>query len=221
MIRVLIAASSPIVRAGLETLVAADHRFTVVANVSSAESLAPAVEENAADVLLIEGAKNIETDIIGLGENADSQTNSLMHDVPIIILTDETEINWTTELLRAGVRAILPRTVTANETLAAVEAAARGLVAIPAESFESLLSAERALEMPTKPSNATIDALTNREMEVLGIMAEGHGNKTIAYRLNISEHTVKFHIGSIFAKLGVSSRTEAVTQGIRRGLIML
>ncbi|HEX8920130.1 MAG TPA: response regulator transcription factor, partial [Pyrinomonadaceae bacterium] len=60
-----------------------------------------------------------------------------------------------------------------------------------------------------------------REIEVLSMMAEGVGNKTIAYRLNISEHTVKFHVGSIFGKLGASSRTEAVMLGIRRGLIML
>jgi NarL family two-component system response regulator YdfI len=56
---------------------------------------------------------------------------------------------------------------------------------------------------------------------VLGELARGVPNKTIAARLAISEHTVKFHIASIFAKLGVASRTEAVTQGVRRGLIML
>ncbi|HKC74673.1 MAG TPA: response regulator transcription factor, partial [Chloroflexota bacterium] len=63
--------------------------------------------------------------------------------------------------------------------------------------------------------------LTPREIEVLGMLAEGLGNKTIARRLGISEHTVKFHVGSIFAKLDASSRTEAVTLGARRGLIML
>jgi DNA-binding CsgD family transcriptional regulator len=63
--------------------------------------------------------------------------------------------------------------------------------------------------------------LTPREIEVLGMLAEGLGNKTIARRLGISEHTVKFHVGSILAKLDASSRTEAVTLGARRGLIML
>jgi DNA-binding CsgD family transcriptional regulator len=67
---------------------------------------------------------------------------------------------------------------------------------------------------PTQP-------LTPREIEVLGMLAEGLGNKTIARRLGISEHTVKFHVGSILAKLDASSRTEAVTLGARRGLIML
>jgi two-component system, NarL family, response regulator YdfI len=63
--------------------------------------------------------------------------------------------------------------------------------------------------------------LTRRETEILRMIAEGLGNKQIAWQLKISEHTVKFHISSIFNKLDVSSRTEAVTAGIRRGLILV
>ncbi len=66
-----------------------------------------------------------------------------------------------------------------------------------------------------------IEPLTARELEVLDLVAEGLSNKLIAHRLSISEHTVKTHVASIFAKLGASSRTEAVSQAIRRGLIML
>ena len=81
---------------------------------------------------------------------------------------------------------------------------------------------ERAGEAaPRKIIDNSLDALTNREIEVLGMIAEGLGNKTIAYRLGISEHTVKFHIASIFGKLGANSRTEAVTVALRRGLILL
>jgi DNA-binding NarL/FixJ family response regulator len=65
------------------------------------------------------------------------------------------------------------------------------------------------------------EPLTPREAEVLGMLAEGHSNKSIAHRLGISEHTVKFHVTSIMGKLNAGSRTEAVTQGIRQGLIML
>ncbi|HSB14037.1 MAG TPA: LuxR C-terminal-related transcriptional regulator, partial [Bryobacteraceae bacterium] len=66
-----------------------------------------------------------------------------------------------------------------------------------------------------------VSALTARELEVLRMMAEGAANKIIAWKLGISEHTVKFHVASILAKLGASSRTEAVTIGIRKGLILL
>lgn len=65
------------------------------------------------------------------------------------------------------------------------------------------------------------ETLTPREIEVLVMLAEGTGNKVIARHLGISEHTVKFHVGSILAKLNASSRTEAVTLGVRQGLILL
>jgi NarL family two-component system response regulator YdfI len=65
------------------------------------------------------------------------------------------------------------------------------------------------------------EALSPREIEVLRLMAEGASNKTIAWRLNISEHTVKFHVNSIFSKMGVSTRTEAVMGGLRAGLVPL
>ncbi|PYU14357.1 MAG: helix-turn-helix transcriptional regulator [Acidobacteria bacterium] len=71
--------------------------------------------------------------------------------------------------------------------------------------------------MPASPH----PPLSSREVEVLGMLAEGLGNKQIAWRLGISEHTVKFHLSSIFTKLDVSSRTEAVALGVRLGLIML
>jgi NarL family two-component system response regulator YdfI len=66
-----------------------------------------------------------------------------------------------------------------------------------------------------------IDPLTDREMEVLQLLAQGLANKQIAAKLSISEHTVKFHVSSIYTKLGVGNRTEAVRMGVRRGLILL
>jgi DNA-binding NarL/FixJ family response regulator len=65
------------------------------------------------------------------------------------------------------------------------------------------------------------EALTPREIEVLRLLAEGVGNKEIASRLGLSEHTVKFHVASIMGKLGAESRTEAVTMGIRHGIILI
>jgi DNA-binding NarL/FixJ family response regulator len=94
-----------------------------------------------------------------------------------------------------------------------VEAAAAGLVVLQAEDIETVLAAPRQAR--------TTESLSPRESEVLGMLAEGASNKAIAYRLGISEHTVKFHVTSIMTKLNAGSRTEAVTLGIRQGLIML
>ena len=71
--------------------------------------------------------------------------------------------------------------------------------------------------IPSRPA----EPLSPREIEVLRLMAEGLSNKTIAWRLSISEHTVKFHVNSIFSKLGAGTRTEAVMLGVRQGLVLL
>jgi DNA-binding NarL/FixJ family response regulator len=71
------------------------------------------------------------------------------------------------------------------------------------------------------PSSARAERLTPREREVLELLGQGLSNRQIAQRLGISEHTAKFHVGSLSGKLGASSRTEAVSRGIRRGLITL
>jgi len=90
---------------------------------------------------------------------------------------------------------------------AALRAVRVGLIVLAPESAEP------------KPTGG--EPLTQRERQVLALLAEGAGNKEIAARLGISDHTVKYHLASVFGKLGVSTRTEAVTAGVRRGWIML
>lgn len=213
MTRVLIYAASAIARAGLESLVTASPALSVVSSSPSALTLTQQVEDLQPDVVLMElELHDDETLPALLALNAESYAPA------IVVLADDAHGAWAAEALRSGVRAVLPRQATAGEIVAAVEATAAGLVVLHPDAVDSLLpvlSAPRAL--PSSPSQA----LTPREIEVLGMLAEGLGNKTIAWRLGISEHTVKFHVASIFAKLNASSRTEAVTLGIRQGLIML
>jgi NarL family two-component system response regulator YdfI len=116
--------------------------------------------------------------------------------------------------IRDSGRGVLPRHASIQEIVAAVEAVAAGLVVVHPDAGPLGGSSGRR----RTPSSRT---LTPREIEVLGMMAEGLGNKAIASRLGISLHTVKFHIASVFAKLNVESRTEAVTEGVRRGLVLI
>jgi DNA-binding NarL/FixJ family response regulator len=99
--------------------------------------------------------------------------------------------------------------------IAAIEAAAAGLTVLHPGDLHALLPAPRAISADSG------EALTPRELEVFAMLAEGAGNKQIAWKLGISEHTVKFHVASIMSKLQATSRTEAVSIGIRKGLIML
>jgi DNA-binding NarL/FixJ family response regulator len=130
-----------------------------------------------------------------------------------VVMADEPGLSGVAEALRSGIRAVLSRHSNASQILAAIEAAAAGLVVLQPGDLDGLL---------VNPQPARLrEPLTPREVEVLGMLAEGQSNKSIAHRLGISEHTVKFHVTSIMGKLNAGSRTEAVTQGIRQGLIML
>jgi DNA-binding NarL/FixJ family response regulator len=138
--------------------------------------------------------------------------------VAVVSLVDEPAAVWA-QRARTGAPArdgfaVLPHDALPDELWAAVFAAAAGL----AVTRPAALPADEA---PDAPRGAAAERLSSREVDVLSELARGSGNKQIAARLGISEHTVKFHVGSIFAKLGVSSRTEAVTRGVRLGLIML
>lgn len=115
--------------------------------------------------------------------------------------------------------AILSRDATAGEIVAAIEGVAAGLCVLPPEIFARLLGGRK----PSRPmaSAVHIEALTSREIDVLAMLAEGLSNKEIARQLAISDNTVKFHLSSIFGKLGATSRTEAVTLGMRHGFIMV
>ena len=200
MTRLLIAAPSAVVRAGLETLVAGDPAVEVAgsfADLSAVEALRP-------DVVL--AALPVEE----LAPPADGVAPA------IVLLSADAQPAWSSEVLRLGVRAMLPRDATPAEVLAAVEAASTGLAVVDPHDLEALLSASN----PTTAS-AESTVLTPRELEVLRLMAEGAANKNIAWKLGISEHTVKFHVASILAKLNASTRTEAVAIGIRKGMILI
>jgi two-component system, NarL family, nitrate/nitrite response regulator NarL len=84
-----------------------------------------------------------------------------------------------------------------------------------------LLGAALRKESPVVRSSAPGEKLTAREIQVLGLVAEGLPNKLIADRLNISEHTVKFHINASMTRLGAQSRTEAVVRAVRKGLLLV
>ncbi|HLW36798.1 MAG TPA: response regulator transcription factor, partial [Candidatus Eremiobacteraceae bacterium] len=138
--------------------------------------------------------------------------------IPVVaVIANKAESAWAAELVRAGVRAVLPLDVGSEELHAAIAAAAKNLVSLDADFLPALFS--RAASVRGVDGNAS--HLTARERDVLQMMADGLANKAIAQRIGISTHTVKFHVGSIMSKLNATSRTEAVTLGIRRGLILL
>jgi two-component system, NarL family, response regulator YdfI len=209
VIRVLIAASSAIIRAGLESLVRSSPALELVGSEAGLVNLEPVVERERPDVVL--------ADLEFPQEEAPSL--ELLASAPVVLLVSNPPGPWTVEALRSGVRAVLPRDVSASEMIAAIEAAAAGLTVFHSSDLHALLPAPPRAERATSLGSG--EALTPRELEVFAMLSEGAGNKTIAWKLGISEHTVKFHVASIMSKLNATSRTEAVAIGIRKGLIML
>jgi DNA-binding NarL/FixJ family response regulator len=212
VIRVFIVAASSLARAGLESLLAA-RDVEVVGSNATLETLSDHLSDAAPDVVLIDSS----------GESFEPLMESitisgLASDVNVVILGDGMTPATSADALRAGIRAALPADISPQQLLAALEAVASGLVVL-----HPAMANGRA---PARPVSRTVldelaESLTAREREVLQMLAAGLSNKEIAARLNISDHTAKFHVASILGKLGAASRTEAVSLAIRRGLVLL
>lgn len=206
MIRVLIKASSPIARAGLEALLRSHPELQVIVE--------PTDDINSSEVFPLDSPIDValvQTDSVENLAEALDRTGAAV----ILLVSDPATIS--AEAFRHGVRAVLPSNLPASQITAAIEAVAAGLGVFDPGAIEQP-SSFQAMSEPPEPLR---EALTARETEVLRAMAEGLANKEIAARFGISENTVKFHVGSVMGKLGASSRTEAVTLGIRHGIVLI
>lgn len=163
------------------------------------------IVEDDADVIILD----VPNDLDGLAD-----LERLDHALALIVLADEPREGFLRRALGAGARAIISRDATSAELSVAIDAAELGLTLLGSDARSVLRETART----TTPS---VTDLTEREREVLNLLSSGASNKVIAVKLHISDHTVKFHVGSILNKLGASTRAEAVTIGVRLGLIMI
>jgi two-component system, NarL family, response regulator YdfI len=205
---VLVAAPRATARARLEAVVAASRALRLVSGLPGA-SLARQVQALRPDVVLLD-LDGRSLDVL-LAELPATATLVVLADAPRRVRAD-------VAVERGLIRGVLPRDATSGEILAAIDAVVAGLVALHPDALGARARRE---PLPARVGADPAQSLTAREIEVLGMLAEGLGNKIIAARLGISTHTAKFHVASILAKLGAGSRTEAVTIGMRRGLVVI
>ncbi len=200
MTRVFVAGRTPMVRAGLRA--ALEGAGVVVTGEGGARS--PELAE--AEVVLVAGEEllgEVSEKLAGDGSQA------------LLLLAEDERAAAPLRTLPALGWGLLPPDAAPEELEAAVAAVGAGLVVLPHDTPVPLLrSLDGAGESLDEP-------LTNREREVLALLSQGLSNRLIARELHISEHTVKFHIASLYAKLGVSGRAGAVGEGARRGLLSL
>jgi DNA-binding NarL/FixJ family response regulator len=194
VIPVLVSASSPVIRAGLRATVEDLPDFTFAGAVNSSSLAAQAAE--------------LEPGIVLWQVSPEEEPASILHalgNTPVLILAQQPSM----DLIRSGARGVLPVDATPEQIGAALRALSADLVVVAPEAIH------RA--QPTPLGSAP----TARETEVLRMIAAGLANKEIAYRLGISEHTVKFHVSALLGKLGAASRAEAIAIGVRRGIVLL
>jgi two-component system, NarL family, response regulator YdfI len=213
-IQVLVSANSAVSRAGLESMVRNSEFLQLAGAVVNASLLGSQIRELQPDVILID----LTSDDLEFIEHS-LPLASVNSPISMVALIDHPEASWIARALHRGVKAILPRNASSAEILWAIQTAKSGLFLLDQETTRQLIS--RFGSEPRSEPVEFLEELTEREIEVLRKLAEGLGNKQIASSLGISEHTVKFHISSILDKLRASGRTEAVTIGIRMGLVLL
>jgi len=217
VISVFIVAASPLARSGLENLLAA-RRIEVAGNAAHLDELDGRLADLSADAILIDSTGEPPGAFLGT-----LTTSGLAADFSVVVLAEPASLAAFSSALRDGVRAVLPNDISPDQLVAGLEAAATGLLVLhptqvpaPANANGFASTSARSPEL-----DELAEPLTPRESEVLQMLATGLGNKEIASKLAISEHTIKFHVASILGKLGAGTRTEAVSIGIRRGLVLL
>ena len=203
---VLVVAGSGLVAARIEAMLRSRSDLSVT--VSGSAELGRRLEDHALAVV-----------VLALSPDATAKALEIVRGLPgvaaVVLLASDPLAAWTAQARRSGVRSVLRDDATAEELGAAIAAAKAGLVVLHPDALQGAAEARAAERRDRAP------VLTPRELEILEMLAEGMSNRTIAARLGISSQTVKFHVASILAKLGAASRTEAVTFGVRQGLIAL
>lgn len=207
LIRVLVVDDHPVVRTGVRGMLATQAQFDVVGEASDGEEAVQKVEALEPDVVLM------DLRMPGLdGVEATKRIRTRHPDVQVLVLTTYDTDEDILRAVEAGAVGYLLKDAPREELFRGVQAAARGESLLATAVVSRLLSRMRA------PQG---EPLSPRELEVLGLVAEGRPNKAIASALFISETTVKTHVAHIFTKLGVDDRTAAVTVALNRGIIRL
>ncbi len=194
MIPVLVSAASPVIRAGLRATIEDLPDFAFAGAVNSSSLAAQAAE--------------LEPGIVLWQLAPEEEPAGILHALgnsPVLMLAQHPSM----DLIRSGARGVLPVDATPEQIGIALRAVAADIVVIAPEAIRRTQAAPVG------------SALTARETEVLRMIAAGLANKEIAYRLGISEHTVKFHVSALLGKLGAASRAEAIAIGVRRGAVLL
>ncbi|MEN9933615.1 MAG: hypothetical protein RLZZ387_194 [Chloroflexota bacterium] len=205
-IRILLVDDHSVVRQGLRMFLALDPELEVIGEASDGAEALKLSHQLQPDVVLMDLLMPVMDGITAIGA-----IRRELPDVEVIALTSVLEDASVVGAVRAGAIGYLLKDTRADELCRAIKAAAQGQVQLSPQAAARLMREVRAPDSP--------EALTERETEVLRLLAQGKANKEIASDLTIGEKTVKTHVSNILAKLAVQSRTQAALYAVRIGLV--
>ena len=205
-IRILIADDHGVVRQGLRMFLSLDLDIEVVGEATNGEEALRMARELRPDVILMDLLMPVMD-----GIEATRAIRAELPDVEVVALTSVIEDASVIGAVRAGAIGYLLKDTDAEELHRAIRGAAEGQVQLAPEAAARMVDEVRG---PTSP-----ETLTERETEVLKLLARGKTNKQIARALSVEEKTVKTHVSSILTKLGFQSRTQAALHAVRTGLV--
>lgn len=206
-VRVLIADDHNVVRQGLQTFLSLDPEIEVVGTAVNGLEAVKKAEELNPDVVILD---LLMPEMNGI--EATGRIRNLLPNTKVLIFTSVLESDAILRALKAGANGYLLKSIQSDELCRTIKMTTNGPVLLSSDVV-------RLLVKKNDSSSSSAESLTERETEVLRLLAEGKANKEIAHRLQLSEGTIKTHVSIILAKLGLQSRTQAALYAANAGLL--
>ena len=210
-IRIALIDDHTLFRSGIKALLARQDDYEVVGEAADGLSGVKLVEQTAPDVVLLD----LDMPVMN-GREALAQILSSRPEQVVVMLTVSEDSEDLTECMRLGVRGFLLKNIHADFLVDAIRKAAEGDNVFSPEMTARLV--QSLIQPNTPPAASALDALTPRELEILGYLAAGHSNIIIARKLNLAESTIKVHVQSILRKLELSSRVQAAVYAVQHNV---
>jgi len=214
MVRVLICDDQTVVREGLAAILSTDDEIEVVGLARNGEEALALAAEERPDVVLMD----LNMPVMN-GVQATQRLRRRLPNLRVLILTTYADDAWVIDAIRAGAAGYLLKDTRRDDLVAAIKGTAEGKSFLDPAVAGKLM--RQMAEEPTARSIATaqVEALTERELEVLRLLAQGYSNPEIAQRVHLAAGTVRNYVSTILQKLGVGDRTQAAVVALQRGLI--